>query len=88
MFPVIYLRVGIFLPSINIPRCKLAKCIFSLLHQLLVIINACKIGNGLLVGWPIVGSKALKSVFHKSVKLLSDENKISLQIPLLPSIVY
>ena len=32
-FLVIYLRLGIFLPSINIPRCKLGKCIFSLLHR-------------------------------------------------------
>ena len=27
------LNICIFLPSINLPRCKLAKCIFSLLHR-------------------------------------------------------
>ena len=33
MFLIIFLRHGIFLPSINLPRCKLGKCIFSLLHR-------------------------------------------------------
>ena len=32
-FLIIFLRHGIFLPSINLPRCKLRKCIFLLLHQ-------------------------------------------------------